>query len=184
MNHIYKQLYREKVIPALTEKFGYENPHQLPKIVKIQVNRGLGLAAQNKTVLQKSVEELRVITGQQPIITRAKKSIAGFKIREEMELGLTVTLRKEKMYSFLERLINLVLPRVRDFRGLDDNAFDRFGNYNFGIIEQLVFPEISYNMIDQSRGYNISIVTTAKTPAEGYALLDEFGFPFKKSTQG
>lgn len=184
MNHPYKQLYREKVAPALTEKFGYKNPHQLPKIIKIQVNRGLGLAAQNKTILQKSVEELRLITGQQPLVTRAKKSIAGFKIREEMELGVTVTLRKEKMYSFLERLINLVLPRVRDFRGLDDKAFDRFGNYNFGILEQLVFPEISYNIIDQSRGYNITIVTTAKTPAEGFALLDEFGFPFKKSIQG
>jgi large subunit ribosomal protein L5 len=183
MNHPYKQLYREKVAPALNQKFGYKNPHQLPKILKIQVNRGLGLAAQNKTVLQKSIEELRLITGQQPIITRAKKSIAGFKIREEMELGVTVTLRKEKMYSFLERLINLVLPRVRDFRGLDDKAFDRFGNYNFGILEQLVFPEISYNIIDQSRGYNITIVTTAKTTAEGYALLNEFGFPFKKSTQ-
>lgn len=181
MNHPYKQLYIEKVVPALSEKFGYKNPHQIPKIIKIQVNRGLGLAAQNKTILQKSVEEVRLITGQQPIITRAKKSIAGFKIREEMELGVTVTLRREKMYSFLERLINLVLPRVRDFRGLDDKAFDRFGNYNFGIIEQLVFPEISYNIIDQSRGYNITIVTTAKTPAEGYELLSEFGFPFKKS---
>ena len=180
MNHPYKQLYREKIAPALSEKFAYKNPHQLPKIVKIQVNRGLGLAAQNKTILQKSIEEIRLITGQQPIVTRAKKSIAGFKIREEMELGVTVTLRQEKMYAFLERLINLVLPRVRDFRGLDDKAFDRFGNYNFGIVEQLVFPEISYNMIDQTRGYNISIVTTAKTPAEGYALLQEFGIPFKK----
>lgn len=181
MNHPYKQLYVEKVVPSLSEKFGYKNPHQIPKIIKIQVNRGLGLAAQNKTILQKSVEEVRLITGQQPIITRAKKSIAGFKIREDMELGVTVTLRSEKMYSFLERLINLVLPRVRDFRGLDDKAFDRFGNYNFGILEQLVFPEISYNIIDQSRGYNITIVTTAKTPAEGYELLSEFGFPFKKS---
>ena len=181
MNHPYKQLYIEKVVTSLSEKFGYRNPHQIPKIIKIQVNRGLGLAAQNKTILQKSVEEVRLITGQQPIITRAKKSIAGFKIREDMELGVTVTLRSEKMYSFLERLINLVLPRVRDFRGLDDKAFDRFGNYNFGILEQLVFPEISYNIIDQSRGYNITIVTTAKTPAEGYELLSEFGFPFKKS---
>ena len=174
-------MYIEKVVPSLSEKFGYKNPHQIPKIIKIQVNRGLGLAAQNKTILQKSVEEVRLITGQQPIITRAKKSIAGFKIREDMELGVTVTLRSEKMYSFLERLINLVLPRVRDFRGLDDKAFDRFGNYNFGILEQLVFPEISYNIIDQSRGYNITIVTTAKTPTEGYELLSEFGFPFKKS---
>nr|YP_009550450.1 ribosomal protein L5 [Eustigmatophyceae sp. Bat 8/9-7w]QAA11387.1 ribosomal protein L5 [Eustigmatophyceae sp. Bat 8/9-7w] len=181
MNHPYKQMYIEKVVPSLSEKFGYKNPHQIPKIIKIKVNRGLGLAAQNKTILQKSVEEVRLITGQQPIITRAKKSIAGFKIREEMELGVTVTLRREKMYSFLERLINLVLPRVRDFRGLDDKAFDKFGNYNFGILEQLVFPEISYNIIDQSRGYNITIVTTAKTSAEGYELLSEFGFPFKKS---
>ena len=182
MNHSYKKLYLEKIAPSLTEKFNYKNPHQLPKLVKIKINRGLGLAAQNKTILQKSVEELRLITGQQPIVTRAKKSIAGFKIREEMELGVNVTLRNEKMYSFLERLINLVLPRVRDFRGLNDDAFDKFGNYNFGIIEQLVFPEISYNIIDQSRGYNITIVTTAKTPSEGQALLKEYGFPFKKST--
>jgi large subunit ribosomal protein L5 len=182
MNHSYKKLYLEKIVPSLSDKFGYKNPHELPKLLKIKINRGLGLAAQNKTVLQKSIEELRLITGQQPIITRAKKSIAGFKIREEMELGVMVTLRNEKMYSFLERLINLVLPRVRDFRGLDDNAFDKFGNYNFGIIEQLVFPEISYNIIDQSRGYNITIVTTAKTSSEGQALLKEFGFPFKKST--
>jgi large subunit ribosomal protein L5 len=181
MTHPYKQLYNEKVAPALNQKFGYKNPHQLPKIIKIQVNRGLGLAAQNKTALQKSIEELRLITGQQPIITRAKKSIAGFKIREEMELGVTVTLRKEKMYSFLERLINLVLPRVRDFRGLDDKAFDRFGNYNFGILEQLVFPDIDFDTVDQRRGFNITIVTTAKNPREGFFLLKELGVPFASS---
>jgi large subunit ribosomal protein L5 len=181
MSHKLKEYYNQTIATNLKSKFSYKNSHQIPKLVKIQINRGLGLAAQNKTILQKSIEEIRVISGQQPIVTKAKKSIAGFKTREGMALGLTVTLRKEMMYAFLDRFINLVLPRIRDFRGLNPESFDKFGNYNIGLREQLVFPEIDYNMIDQSRGYNITIVTTAKTPAEGYELLSEFGFPFKKS---
>jgi large subunit ribosomal protein L5 len=149
----------------------------VPKLIKIQINRGLGIDAQNTTILKKSVEEFRSITGQQPIITNAKKSIATFKVRENMNLGVTVTLRKQKMYSFLEKLIHLVLPRIRDFRGLSSQGFDRDGNFNFGLRDQLVFPEITYDMIDQTRGINITIVTSAKNKEQGSALLKEFGFP-------
>jgi len=170
-------IYKETIIPNLYKKFNYQNIHQVPKIIKIQVNRGLGIDAQNNSILKKSVDEFRVITGQQPIITKAKKSIAGFKVREDMTLGVTVTLRGEKMFSFFEKLIHLVLPRIRDFRGLNSKGFDRDGNFNFGLREQLVFPEINYDTIDQTRGLNITIVTTAKTRDEGMALLKEFGFP-------
>lgn len=170
-------IYKETIIQNLNQKFNYKNIHQVPKIVKIQVNRGLGIDAQNNSILKKSVDEFRVITGQQPVITKAKKSIAGFKVREEMTLGVTVTLRGEKMFSFLEKLIHLVLPRIRDFRGLSAKGFDRDGNFNFGLREQLVFPEINYDTVDQTRGFNITIVTTAKTKNEGLALLKEFGFP-------
>ena len=133
-------------------------------------------------IIQKSVQEIRLVTGQHPIITKAKKSIAGFKTRKGMDLGITVTLRNDLMYAFLEKLIHLVFPRIRDFRGLNATNFDNNGNYHLGIREQLVFPDIDYNMIDQVRGYNISIVTSAKTPEEGFALLKEFGFPFKESS--
>nr|YP_010478774.1 ribosomal protein L5 [Neustupella aerophytica]UVI61079.1 ribosomal protein L5 [Neustupella aerophytica] len=184
MTHEYKKIYQSRIKPTLKQKFNYTNHHQTPKLVKIQINRGLGLAAQNKTILQKTIEEIRLITGQQPVVTKAKKSIAGFKTREGMDLGVTVTLRNDFMYAFLEKLIHLVLPRIRDFRGLSPDSFDEYGNYNLGIREQLVFPEIDYNMIDQLRGYNISIVTTAKTPEEGRVLLQEFGFPFKKFSKG
>lgn len=170
-------IYKETIIDKLNQKFNYKNIHQVPKVVKIQVNRGLGIDAQNNSILKKSVDEFRVITGQQPIITKAKKSIAGFKVREEMNLGVTVTLRGEKMFSFLEKLIHLVLPRIRDFRGLSAKGFDRDGNFNFGLREQLVFPEINYDTVDKTRGLNITIVTTAKTKEEGAALLKEFGFP-------
>jgi large subunit ribosomal protein L5 len=170
-------IYKETVIQNLKQKFEYKNIHEVPKIVKIQVNRGLGLDAQNNSILKKTVDEIRTITGQQPIITKAKKSIAGFKVREEMNLGVTVTLRGEKMFSFLEKLIHLVLPRIRDFRGLSAKGFDRDGNFNFGLREQLVFPEINYDTVDQTRGFNITIVTTAKTKNEGIALLKEFDFP-------
>jgi large subunit ribosomal protein L5 len=179
MTHEYKKIYQSRIKSNLKQKFKYTNEHQIPKLVKIQINRGLGLAAENKTILQKTIEEIRLITGQQPIITKAKNSIAGFKTREGMDLGVTVTLRNDFMYAFLEKLINLVLPRIRDFRGLNPDSFDEHGNYNLGLREQLVFPEIDYNMIDQLRGYNISIVTTAKTPEEGRLLLQEFGFPFR-----
>jgi large subunit ribosomal protein L5 len=171
------QIYKEIIIQKLNQKFNYQNIHQVPKIVKIQVNRGLGIDAQNNSILKKSVDEFRVITGQQPIITKAKKSIAGFKVREDMTLGVTVTLRGKKMFSFLEKLIHLVLPRIRDFRGLTSKGFDRDGNFNFGLREQLVFPEISYDTVDQTRGFNITIVTTAKTKEESIVLLKEFGFP-------
>lgn len=170
-------IYKESIIQKLRADFEYKNIHQVPKILKIQVNRGLGGDAQNNSILKRSVEEFRQITGQQPIITKAKKSIAGFKVREEMNLGVSVSLRGEKMYSFLEKLIHLVLPRIRDFRGLSSKGFDRDGNFNFGLREQLVFPEISYESIDQPRGLNITIVTSAKTKKEGLALLKEFGFP-------
>lgn len=170
-------IYKEKIIDNLYQKFNFTNKHQVPKIIKIQVNRGLGVDAQNNSFLKKSVEEFRNITGQQPIITKAKKSVATFKVREDMNLGVTVTLRGEKMYSFLEKLIHLVLPRIRDFRGLSSKGFDRNGNFNFGLREQLVFPEISYDTVDQTRGLNITIVTSAKRKEEGIALLKEFGFP-------
>ena len=170
-------LYKDLIFKNLIKQFGYKNNHQVPKLVKIQLNRGLGVDGQNNKTLQKSVEEIRLISGQQPILTKAKKSIAGFKVREEMILGITVTLRSTKMYAFLEKLIHLVLPRIRDFRGLSLKGFDRNGNYNFGLKEQLVFPEISYENVDQIKGLNISIVTTAKTKNEGIALLKEFGFP-------
>ena len=172
-----KLLYKDLIFTNLIKEFDYKNKHQVPKLVKIQVNRGLGLDGQNNKTLQKSIEEIRLITGQQPILTKAKKSIAGFKVREEMTLGITVTLRNAKMYAFLEKLIHLVLPRIRDFRGLSLKGFDRNGNYNFGLKEQLVFPEISYENVDQIKGFNISIVTTAKTKNEGIALLKGFGFP-------
>jgi large subunit ribosomal protein L5 len=176
-----KNDYLNCVIPKLKEEFKYKNNHQIPKIEKINVSAGLGLNAQNRVFLQKATEEIRLITGQQPVLTLAKNSIAGFKVREGMPLGLTVTLRREKMYAFLEKFIKLVLPRIRDFRGLNPNNFDRNGNYNLGISEQLVFPEIDYDSVDQRRGFNITIVTTAKNAAEGFFLLKELGVPFAKN---
>ena len=175
-----KNDYLSKVVPKLLEEFKYENKHQIPKIEKIQISAGLGLNAQNRVFLQKATEELRLITGQQPILTSAKKSVAGFKIREGMPLGLTVTLRREKMYAFLEKFIHLVLPRIRDFRGLNPLNFDKDGNYNLGISEQLVFPEIDYDNVEQRRGFNITIVTTAKNSTESFFLLKEVGLPFAK----
>lgn len=180
MNNL-KNDYLEIVVPKLKEKFSYKNVHQIPKIEKIHISAGLGLNAQNRTFLQKATEEIRLITGQHPILTISKKSIAGFKIREGMPLGLTVTLRREKMYAFLERFIKLVLPRIRDFRGLNPTNFDKHGNYNIGISEQLVFPEIDYDSVDQKRGFNITIVTSATNSEEGYALLKELGVPFSKT---
>lgn len=172
-------LYKTEVKPYLQKTFEYSNEMKVPKIVKIQLNRGLGLSASNNKMLNKTIEEFRQITGQQPVVTLAKKSIAGFKIREEMPLGVTVTLRREKMYSFLQRLINLALPRIRDFQGLDPKKFDKYGNYTFGILDQLMFPEIEYDQVDQTLGLNITIVTTAENPQEGLALLKQMGLPFK-----
>ena len=179
MNNL-KEHYLKAVVPKLVEEFKYKNVHEIPKIEKIQINSGLGLNASNRVFLQKATEEIRIITGQQPILKNAKKSIAGFKVRQDMPLGLTVTLRREKMYSFLERFIKLALPRIRDFRGLNPNTFDKYGNYNIGISEQLVFPEIDFDTVDQRRGFNITIVTTAKNQQEGYYLLKELGVPFSK----
>lgn len=176
-----KKLYREEVIPKLEKKFEYKNKHQFPKLEKIQISSGLGLNAQNKNFLQKAIDEIRAISGQQPILTKAKKSIAGFKIREGMPLGLTVTLRREKMYAFLEKFVKLVLPRIRDFRGLSPTNFDKYGNYNIGISEQLVFPEIDYDNVEQRRGFNITIVTTAQNSTESFFLLKELGVPFASS---
>jgi large subunit ribosomal protein L5 len=175
-----KKEYLENVIPKLLEEFSYKNKHQIPKLEKIQISAGLGLNAQNRTFLQKAIEEIRLVSGQQPVLTKSKKSIAGFKIREGMPLGLVVTLRREKMYAFLEKFIKLVLPRIRDFRGLNPTNFDKDGNYNLGISDQLVFPEIEYDTVDQRRGFNITIVTTAKNESEGFFLLKELGVPFAK----
>ena len=175
-----KAVYENEVVPYLKETFEYKNIHEIPKIEKIQINRGLGIAAQNNKVLQKSIDEIRQITGQQPVITTATKSIAGFKVREEMPLGITTTLRREKMYTFLDRFINLTLPRIRDFQGLDPTKFDKHGNYNLGITDQLIFPEIDYEQVDQMLGLNITIVTTAKNSKEGLDLLNKIGIPFSK----
>jgi large subunit ribosomal protein L5 len=179
MNNL-KNQYLQIVVPKLLEKFNYKNIHQIPKIEKIHINAGLGLNGQNRIFLQKATEEIRLISGQQPILKIAKKSIAGFKVRQGMPLGLTVTLRREKMYAFLERFIKLTLPRIRDFRGLNPNTFDKFGNYNIGISEQLVFPEIDFDTVNERRGFNITIVTTAKNSQESFFLLKELGVPFAK----
>jgi len=175
-----KALYKEQVIPNLIKKFEYKNIHQVPKLKKININRCLGLSAQNPNLLNASVEEFRLITGQQPIVTKARKSIAGFKLREGIPLGLTVTLRDKQMYYFLERFINLTLPRIRDFQGLSTLNFDQYGNYNMGLKDQLIFPELEYDNINQLLGFNISVVTTAKTKDESLALLRERTFPLQK----
>ena len=174
-----KQIYQETIVPQLTEEFGYKNVHEVPKVVKITINRGLGEASQNAKALESSIVELSTISGQKPVVTRAKKAIAGFKLREGMPVGVMVTLRSRLMYAFLDRLISLALPRIRDFRGISPNSFDGRGNYSLGIREQLIFPEISYDSIDQIRGFDISIITTAKTDEEGRALLKAMGMPFK-----
>ncbi len=178
MSQTLRVYYKEKVIPSLLEQFKYKNIHEVPKITKITVNRGLGEASKNNKALDISVQELASITGQQPIITKARKSIAGFKIRDGMPVGIAVTLRKQIMYAFLERFIHLSLPRIRDFKGISIKGFDGRGNYNIGIREQLIFPEIEYDKVDQIRGMDISITTTAKTQQEGIALLKALGMPF------
>jgi large subunit ribosomal protein L5 len=179
MSQSLKTRYQETIVPKLKEQFGYSNIHQVPKVIKVTVNRGLGEASQNAKALESSLTELATITGQKPVVTRAKKAIAGFKIREGMPVGVMVTLRSARMYAFLDRLINLALPRIRDFRGISPNSFDGRGNYSLGIREQLIFPEIDYDRIDQIRGMDISIITTASTDEEGRALLKEMGMPFR-----
>jgi large subunit ribosomal protein L5 len=176
----FQEVYEAQAVPKLTEQFKYTNPHQVPKFSKVVVNRGLGEASQNAKALEASINELATITGQKPVVTRARKAIAGFKLRQGMPVGVMVTLRRERMYAFLDRLINFSLPRIRDFRGVSAKSFDGRGNYTLGVREQLIFPEISYDSIDQIRGMDISIITTANTDEEGRALLAAMGMPFRK----
>jgi len=178
MTQTLRELYKEKVMQSLMTQFQYRNIHQVPKITKITLNRGLGEASKNNKSLESNIQEFATIAGQRPIVTKAKKSVAGFKIREGMPVGLTVTLRKHLMYAFLERFIRLALPRIRDFKGVSVKGFDGRGNYNFGVKEQLIFPEIEYDKVDQIRGMDVSITTTALTQQEGIALLKALGMPF------
>ena len=174
-----QEQYQKEVVPALTEKFGYKNVMQLPKIEKIIINMGVGEAVGNPKALDSAVSDLTIISGQKPLLTRAKKSLAAWKLREGMPIGCKVTLRGVRMYQFLDKFMNVALPRVRDFRGVSDKAFDGRGNYAVGLKEQLIFPEIEYDKIDKIRGMNIVIVTTAKTDEEARELLKLMGMPFK-----
>jgi large subunit ribosomal protein L5 len=174
-----KEYYKKEVVPALMREFGYKNIMEVPRLEKIVVNMGLGEAIHNIKLLDTAVEELALITGQRPVVTRAHRSIAAFKLREGMAIGCMVTLRKDRMYEFLDRLINVAIPRVRDFRGLSPRSFDGRGNYTLGIREQIIFPEIDYDKVEKVKGMNITIVTTAKTDEEGYALLRLMGMPFR-----
>lgn len=175
-----KEKYKKEVIPAMIKRFGYRNPLQIPKLVKIAINMGLGEAVSNIKVIDSAVSELSDITGQRPVVTRAKKSEAGFKLRAGMPVGCRVTLRGDRMYEFLDRLLNIALPRIRDFRGVPAKSFDGRGNYSFGIREQLIFPEINYDKVDMVRGMDISIETTARSDEEAQLLLESMGFPFRK----
>lgn len=172
--------YQKTVIPALTKEFGYKNPMAVPKVEKVSLNIGLGEATSNSKLMDGAVNELGAISGQRPVITKAKKSIAAFKLREGMPIGCMVTLRGNQMYEFLDRLMNVALPRVRDFRGVSPKSFDGRGNYTLGIKDQLIFPEIDYNKVEKVKGMNICITTTAKTDAEGLALLRQMGMPFRQ----
>ena len=174
-----QQHYREKVVPELTAKFGYKSPMQVPRLTKITLNMGVSEAVADKKVMDSAVGDMTKIAGQKPVVTKAKKAIAGFKIREDLPIGCMVTLRGVKMYEFLDRFVTVALPRVRDFRGISGRAFDGRGNYNIGVKEQIIFPEIEYDKVDALRGLNISITTTAKTDEECKALLTAFRFPFK-----
>ena len=173
-------MYNNEIVDAMTKKFGYQNIMQVPKLEKIVVNMGVGEAKENSKILDSAIADLEKITGQKAVTTKAKNSVANFKIREGMPIGCKVTLRGEKMYEFLDRLVNLALPRVRDFRGVNPNAFDGRGNYALGIKEQLIFPEIEYDKVDKVRGMDIIVVTTAETDEEARELLAQFGMPFKK----
>jgi len=174
-----KEKYKSEIAPAIAKEFDIKNPMAVPRIEKIVVNMGIGEAISNAKVLDTAVEELRSITGQKPVITKAKKSIASFKLRQGMNIGTMVTLRGDRMYEFLDRLISVALPRVRDFRGISGKAFDGRGNYTLGVREQLIFPEIDFNKVEKTRGMNISIITTAKTDEQSRALLKAMGMPFK-----
>ncbi|NUQ81675.1 MAG: 50S ribosomal protein L5 [Bacteroidetes bacterium] len=178
-----EETYKKKIVPELVKKNGYKNVMEVPKIEKISVNMGLGAATQDAKIMEGALKELGIITGQKPVSTKAKKSISNFKLRENMPVGARVTLRGRIMYEFLDRLINLAMPRIRDFRGVSDKSFDGFGNYTFGVKEQIIFPEINVDQIDRVTGMDITIVTTAKTDAEAYDLLKAFGFPFRKRSE-
>jgi large subunit ribosomal protein L5 len=175
-----KQRYNEEIRAALIERFGYSTPMQAPRLLKITLNMGVGDAKQDSKLLEAAAEQLGTIAGQKPNIRRARKSIAQFKVREDMPVGLAVTLRRERAYEFLDRLMSIAIPRIRDFRGLPPRSFDGRGNYNLGVREQIIFPEIDYDAIDQVRGLDIAITTTAQTDAEAYALLEAFGMPFSR----
>jgi large subunit ribosomal protein L5 len=174
-----QQHYREKVVPELTAKFGYKSPMEVPRLTKITLNMGVSEAVADKKVMEHAVGDMSKIAGQKPVVTKARKAIAGFKIREQQPIGCMVTLRGIRMYEFLDRFVTVALPRVRDFRGISGRAFDGRGNYNIGVKEQIIFPEIEYDKVDALRGLNISITTTAKTDDECKALLAAFRFPFK-----
>lgn len=171
--------YRETVVPELTKQFGYKSAMEVPRITKITLNMGVGEAVADKKIMEFAVGDMQKIAGQKPVVTKARKSIAGFKIRDGYPIGCKVTLRRARMYEFLDRLVSIAIPRVRDFRGLSSRAFDGRGNYNMGVREQIIFPEIEYDKIDSLRGMNVTITTTAKTDEEGRALLAAFKFPFK-----
>ncbi|WP_455386055.1 50S ribosomal protein L5 [Acidihalobacter prosperus] len=174
-----QEQYRKEVVPALTKRFEYENPMAVPKLVKITLNMGVGEAVSDRKVIEHATADLEKISGQKPLVTRARKSVAGFKIREQWPIGCKVTLRGARMYDFLERLITVAIPRVRDFRGLSPKSFDGRGNYSMGVREQIIFPEIDYDQIDAIRGLDVTFTTTAKTDEEGRALLEAFNFPFR-----
>ncbi|MGA3189057.1 MAG: 50S ribosomal protein L5 [Bryobacteraceae bacterium] len=174
-----KEAYLKNIVPAMTKEFGYTNRMAVPKVQKISVNIGLGEATGNSKLMDGAVNELSLIAGQRPVINKARKSIAAFKLREGMAIGCSVTLRGDRMYEFLDRLVSVTLPRVRDFRGVSSKSFDGRGNYTLGIKDQLIFPEIDYNKVDKTKGMNICITTTAKTDAEGLALLKHLGMPFR-----
>ena len=171
--------YKDEIVPQLMKDFGFKNVMQVPKLERIVINMGLGEAVQNAKLIESAAEELSAITGRKPVVTRAKKSIAGFKLREGMPIGVMVTLRGEQMYDFLDRLVSLALPRTRDFKGISPKAFDGRGNYTLGIREQIVFPEINYDRIDRIKGMNVTLVTTAETDEQGRALLKSLGMPFR-----
>lgn len=175
-----KDTYKSEIAPALMEQLGLTNPMEIPRLEKIVVNMGVGAAVQDAKQLDAAMNDLRIITGQQPMITRAKKSIAGFKVRQGMPIGAKVTLRGDRMWEFFDRLVATAIPRIRDFRGLSPKSFDGRGNYSMGVTEQLIFPEIDYDKVDRTRGMDITFVTTAKDDEGARALLDAFGFPFKK----
>ena len=172
-------IYKESIVPKLTERFSYANPMQVPRLSKVTLNMGVGEAVGNKKILENAVADMAKISGQKPIVTLSKKSIATFKIRENWPIGCKVTLRRKQMYEFIDRLVNISLPRVRDFRGISGRSFDGRGNYNMGVKEQIIFPEIDFDQIDALRGMDIAVTTTARTDEEAKALLEAFGFPFR-----